>query len=118
QPGQPLQAQVIVTDLEGRALAGRPVDLSLNRWNWEYGGKVSKQQVFASQVISANTSTTVSVPLEGGGTYQLSAKVLDSANRSNSSQITCWVAGGSQPPPTRQVELQKLTLVPNKRVYE
>lgn len=118
QPGQTIQTQVIVTDLVGRAVAGRLVDLSLSRWSWEYGGRVDKKQVFTSQLTSADAPLTVSVPTEGGGTYQLSATVHDRSNRSNGSQLICWVAGGEPPPPARQVELQKLTLVPNKKVYE
>lgn len=117
QAGQPFQTRVVVTDLQGRALQGRPVHLRLSRWTWTFGGHVDKQEVSATQFVSGDAPLSVSVPTGAGGTYELSATARDGSNRANCSRITLWVAGGEPPPPTRRVELQKLTMIPNKKVY-
>lgn len=116
QPGKPLEYQVIVADLDGKAVAGRPVRFKVWRMEWEAGG-AKKHEVFSQQLTSASTPLEVLVPVSEGGTYQVEAMVTDASNRSNQSQLTSWVAGGKQPP-RRDVEMQSLTLVPNKRSYQ
>lgn len=116
QPGKPLEYQVIVADLDGKAVSGRPLSFKVWRMEWEAGG-TKKHEVFSQNLTSSSTPLEVSVPVSEGGTYQVEATVQDGSNRNNQSQLTSWVAGGKQPP-KRDVEMQQLTLVPNKRSYE
>jgi uncharacterized protein YfaS (alpha-2-macroglobulin family) len=118
--GKPLDYDLIVTQLDGKAVAGREIDLKVYRYSWEYSDsdyRTSKKEVFSRRLTSAATPISVSVPTEEGGTYQVEATVSDDSNRSNQSQMTSWVAGGKQPP-KRDVDMQQLTLIPNKPRYE
>ncbi|MBT9585116.1 hypothetical protein IV102_17365 [bacterium] len=118
--GKPLDYELIVTNLDGKAVAGREIDFKVYRYSWEYSDsdyRTSKKEVYSQRLTSAATPIHVSVPTSEGGTYQVEATVSDDSNRSNQSQMTSWVAGGKQPP-KRDVEMQQLTLIPNKPAYE
>ncbi len=52
-----------------------------------------------------------------GGTYRITATVTDDQGRRNQSQFTRWVSGGELPP-SRKVEQEKLTLIPDKETYQ
>ena len=120
EAGKPLDYDLIVTNLDGKTISGREIDLKVYRYSWEYVDseyKTGKKEVFAQRVTSSTTPVRVSVPAGEGGTYQLEAFVSDDSNRRNQSQMTSWVAGGKQPP-KRDVEMQQLTMIPNKQSYE
>ena len=116
EAGQSLDVQVIVTDLEGKAVKDHPVLLKAYRLDWEDGQSKHADEV-ELQVTSGAQAVTAAVPTNKGGTYQLEAYIQDGQNRSNRSQLTLWVAGGKQPPAT-SVEQEQLTLVPSQREYE
>ncbi len=120
EAGKPLVYDVIATNLDGKAVAGKRLVAKAYRLSWEYSDsdyKTVKKEVFSQPLTSAANPQTVSVPTGEGGTYQFEVTVEDDSNRSNQSQMTSWVAGGKQPP-KRDVEMQRLTLVPNKKQYE
>jgi alpha-2-macroglobulin len=52
-----------------------------------------------------------------GGTYRITAVVTDANGRTNQSQFDRWVSGG-QLRPTRNVEQEKVTLIPDKESYQ
>ena len=54
---------------------------------------------------------------EVGGEYQITATVTDAFGRKNQSQFTRWVSGG-QRPPSRKVELETVTLIPDQESYQ
>jgi uncharacterized protein YfaS (alpha-2-macroglobulin family) len=60
-------------------------------------------------------SCTFETPL--GGRYQITATVTDSLGRQNMSQFERWVSGGELPP-SRKVEQETLTLIPDKESYQ
>jgi alpha-2-macroglobulin len=115
QKGQPLELSVIVTDLEGKAVPNKPVEVRAFRLDYE-----DFEEKHVDEVVRSLTSSTQGVPLKipvgEGGTYEIQALVLDEGNRSNSSELTLWVAGGKQPP-SRGVEQEAVTLVPSKKEY-
>jgi len=116
EEGQPLEVEVVVTDLEGKAVANHPVLLKAYRLDWENGESQHADEV-ELQVTSGEQGVKSAIPTSGGGTYQVEAYIQDHDNRSNRSQLTLWVAGGKQPPATR-VEQEQLTLVPSQREYQ
>ncbi|MBT9586305.1 hypothetical protein IV102_23385 [bacterium] len=120
EAGKPLQYDLIVADLDGKAISGRPVQIKAYRLSWEYSEedyKTVKKEVSAQQLTSASSPVSFAVPTSEGGTYQIEASLQDDSNRSNQSQMTAWVAGGKQPP-KRDVDMQQLTLIPNKKEYQ
>ena len=51
-----------------------------------------------------------------GGVHRVLARVKDDAGRANETELRVWVAGG-RVPPSRDLEEQELTLVPDRREY-
>ncbi|MGB8982486.1 MAG: Ig-like domain-containing protein, partial [Anaerolineales bacterium] len=118
--GTPLKVDFIVTDLDGNAIADRPVEIRAGRLEWktrkgEWVEEETDSQVctFASALEPA--TCTFETPL--GGSYRITAQVTDEFGRKNQSRITRWVSGG-QRPPSRKVEQEQVTLIPDKETYQ
>jgi uncharacterized protein YfaS (alpha-2-macroglobulin family) len=119
QPGQPLEGSLVVVDLDGKPVAGKSVELTSYRmdWDWVEGSYVSKKADLTVQTVVSGTSPTPYLVKTGdGGTYQIEARVRDSKDRPNESELTQWVAGGKQPP-SRNIEQEAVTLIPDKKTY-
>jgi uncharacterized protein YfaS (alpha-2-macroglobulin family) len=120
QPGEPLDIELIVTDLDGNAIPGRTVQVRAARLEWAFrDGNWGEEEVEVQEcsVISAAEASTCAFTTSQGGTYQITATVTDDLGRLNLSQLTRWVSGG-QRPPARNVELEQLTLIPDKETYQ
>ncbi len=117
--GEPLDVRFIVTDLDGRALAGRDVTLRLARLDYVYAeGEWTQKEadVREQSVRSGEGEAGVPLPTSGGGVYRLTARVRDARGRVNESELTLWVAGG-RVPPSRGVEQERVELIPDRKEY-
>jgi uncharacterized protein YfaS (alpha-2-macroglobulin family) len=118
--GTPLDVDLIVTDLDGNPITDRLVTVSAARLEWKYV-KGNWQEVEADlqecKVGSQIEPVSCTFKTELGGKYQISALVTDDKGRQNKSQITRWVSGG-QLPPSRKVEQEQVTLIPDKESYQ
>jgi len=118
--GKPLEIEVIVTDLDGNAVPDRPVEVRAARMEWLF-----RQGAWREEAVDVQTCTvgSVLVPVSCtfettvGGEYQIAATITDADGRQNRSQFTRWVSGG-QRPPARKVELESVTLIPDKESYQ
>jgi uncharacterized protein YfaS (alpha-2-macroglobulin family) len=120
RPGEPLDIELIVTDLDGNAIPGRTVQVRAARLEWTFReGSWGEEEVEVQEcsVISGTEATTCAFTTSQGGTYQITATVTDDLGRMNLSQLTRWVSGG-QRPPARNVELEQVTLIPDKETYQ
>jgi uncharacterized protein YfaS (alpha-2-macroglobulin family) len=117
EKGKPLEMSLIVTDLEGQAVAARPVQIRAYRLDWDDRGETVQADIHEVVIQSESQAKTFAIPTREGGAYQVEARLQDDQNRSNYSQLTCWVAGGKQPP-TRNVAQEAITLVPGKQEYQ
>ncbi len=118
--GTPLKIELIVTDLDGNPIPGSPVELRAARMEWKYlDGQWGEQEVDPQTCSLASALEPVSCTFETpvGGEYRITALVSDGSGRQNQSQITRWVSGGQQPP-SRNVELEAVTLIPDKESYQ
>jgi uncharacterized protein YfaS (alpha-2-macroglobulin family) len=118
--GTPLEIDVIVTDLDGNPVAGRPVEVQAARLEWGYRqGRWSEEAVEAQTCTleSAAEPVTCTFTTDKGGTYQITATVSDDQGRLNQSQFRRWVSGG-QRPPARNVEQEEVVLIPDKETYQ
>lgn len=118
--GTPLKIDVIVTDLDGNAVADRPVEVQAARLEWKIrGGDWSEEEVDAQTCSLRSTLEPLNCTFETpiGGTYQITAVVTDASGRKNQSRFTRWVSGGQQPP-SRKVEQEVVTLIPDKQTYQ
>jgi hypothetical protein len=118
--GTPLKVDFIVTDLDGHPVENVPVEVTAGRLQWKY-----KNGEWAEEVVDVQTcapqsgrepiTCTFQTPI--GGSYQITGKVTDDQGRKNQSRFTRWVSGG-QTPPSRTVEQEKVTLIPDKETYQ
>jgi len=114
--GTPLKVDFIVTDLDGNAIENRAVEITAGRLEWK-----TKNGIWVEEVVDVQTCSLLSKPEPAtcsfetplGGSYQITAIVTDELGRKNQSRFTRWVSGGQQPP-SRKVEQEKITLMPDK----
>jgi len=118
--GTPLKIDFIVADLDGKAVAGRPVEVRAARLEWKIRKGLWNEEEVEVQKCSLESAAepqtcTFETPL--GGSYRITAVVSDEKGRLNQSRFTRWVSGG-QRPPSRKVEQEKVTLIPDKETYQ
>ncbi|MEK6280038.1 MAG: alpha-2-macroglobulin family protein [Acidobacteriota bacterium] len=119
QKGEAFDVGIIVTDLDGKALAGRDVSLRFVRLDYVYDKGVWKQQerdVQEANVKSGPDAVSARLQTNEGGMYRLTAHVRDDRERLNESELSLWVAGGKLPP-KREVEKEEVQLIPDRRKY-
>lgn len=117
--GTPLDVDLIVTDLDGNPVAGRTVEVTAARMvskfrdgEWVQGAADEQTCTLAS--AEEPVTCTFETPL--GGRYEISAVVRDDQGRGNLTRIIRWVSGGELVP-SRQVEREEATLIPDKESY-
>jgi uncharacterized protein YfaS (alpha-2-macroglobulin family) len=118
--GTPLEVDLIVTDLDGNAVLDRPIHVSTVRLEWKYEDGRWQEKELDEQLCTVGSeeepvNCTFETPL--GGRYRITATITDEFGRENQSQITRWVSGG-QEPPSREVEKEIVTLIPDKETYQ
>ena len=114
--GDPLEIEIIVTDLDGNPVIDRQVKVEAARLEWKYSkGDWREEEVDIQECTLGSQEEPVSCTFETpvGGRYQISAEVTDQQGRRNRSQFTRWVSGGESPP-SRKVEQETVTLIPDK----
>ncbi|MFT4974398.1 MAG: hypothetical protein ACI8S6_000280 [Myxococcota bacterium] len=118
--GEAVSLDLVVVDVEGERLSGRPVSVSAVRSRWVVQKDGSWVQEEAERHSCAETSAAEAVPClftpEGGGTYEVVARTTDAEGRPSESHQTIWVTG-AEPEPERTVGVQDVTLVPDRDRY-
>jgi alpha-2-macroglobulin len=113
--------KAIVTDIDGQMLAGIPVEIKLLKVEYEYSRSKGYHQiekvVETQKITTSETPTDVKLSPKEGGTYRIKATVRDDKDRLNQTEYTFWKAGGELPSRDK-VELENLTVVPDRKEYE
>jgi hypothetical protein len=120
EKGDPLVFDVIVTDVDGKAVAEHPVDVRAVRKDYQFeNGSWVEVQVDEQvcEILSAAEPVTCTFATTEGGQYLVTAQVRDDAERLNRTQVTRWVSGGPTVP-SRDLRQQEVQLVPDKQIYE
>ncbi|MDX9828843.1 MAG: alpha-2-macroglobulin family protein [Anaerolineae bacterium] len=120
QRGDPLKIDLIVVDLDGVPEPDRPIHVRAARLEWRtMRGAWRQEAVDVQECTVGSTEEPVSCTFETavGGEYQITATVSDAFGRENESQLTRWVSGG-QRPPSRKVEQETVTLIPDRESYQ
>lgn len=118
--GDPLKIDLIVTDLDGNPVEDRPISVRAARLEWKVRqGAWGEEEVDIQTCQVGSTREPVSCVFDTslGGTYRITAEVTGAQGRTNRSQLTRWVSGGERPP-SRTVEKESLTLIPDKESYQ
>jgi alpha-2-macroglobulin len=119
QRGQTLRIDAIVTGIDGAAAVGRAFTVRAERLDWEQVDGEYKEVAADGQdcaVTSAKDAVRCEFVAKEGGAWRVTATVTDDRQRRNQSQLRLWVAGGKTPP-SRTVEQEKVTLIPDKKEY-
>lgn len=119
EKGEPLLLEAIVTDLDGKAVIGRSIEMTLEIENWVMKEGTWTQQyqpVWAESLISEENPLSVRVSPKEGGSYRFSAMIEDAQGRKNRSAIRLWVSGGWSPP-DRDLDGDALELIADREEY-
>ncbi|NNE97621.1 MAG: hypothetical protein HKN25_01235 [Pyrinomonadaceae bacterium] len=120
QKGENIEIDSIVSDLDGKLVSGKNVEIKavLKSWAFEKGGWKEKtiDEQFCN-VQSAGEEQKCKFTAKNGGRYIITALVMDDKERFNESEMTVWVAGGKTPP-QRNVSKEKVELIPSQKDYK
>ncbi len=127
EAGTPIRYDTVVTDVDGNLVAGRTFDVTAARVEYGYTDGAWGEQLVDTQTctvtstddgaaIDAGTAMRCEFTTEVGGTYRVTAVVVDDDGHRNRSESTTWVSGGERQP-VRNVEQQTVTLVPDRETY-
>jgi alpha-2-macroglobulin len=117
--GKPLDIDAIVTDIDGAVAPGRAVHVTATRSEstYEHGEYVTNQvDPQTCDITSGADPVKCSFTTTVGGEYTITATVTDDQGRTSRTELTRWVSG-EVTPPTRNVEQQLLTIVPDQESY-
>ena len=125
---EPLSVEIVVTDVDGNAVAGHNAVVRAARLGWVFREGRWREIEKEAQECAVKTTTAAApddaehefaacafeTPL--GGEYRITATVADEAGRLNRTELTRWVSGG-QRPPSGNVEREDLQLIPDGEEY-
>jgi uncharacterized protein YfaS (alpha-2-macroglobulin family) len=117
--GDDLTLDVVVTDIDGAAVAGRRVDVVAGRTNGQFvDGEWTDELLDTTTctVTSATDPVPCTVTPPAGGTYRITATVTDDSGRISRSETTRWVSGAEEIE-SRTVRGEELTVVPDAEEY-
>lgn len=119
QKGENIVVESIVSDLDGKLVAGRDVEIKAVLKDWQFDKGTWKEVTVDEQtctVKSAETGQTCRFVAKNGGRYTVTATVMDDRERFNESEMTIWVPGGKTPP-KRNVEQEEVQIIPSKKDF-
>lgn len=117
--GKPIEIEAIVVDLDGAAVAGRPVTMRAARMDWRFknGTWIEEEENPQECALESKADPLVcKFDTDEGGRYKITAVVTDGRGRRNETQLWRWVSGGGLPP-ARDVELEQVMMIPDKKEY-
>ncbi|HEX8249737.1 MAG TPA: alpha-2-macroglobulin family protein, partial [Pyrinomonadaceae bacterium] len=119
QKGDPIDIESIVSDIDGKLIAGRDVEIKAVLKDWAFDKGTWQEQTVDEQTCTVKSSEKAEkckFVAKQGGRYTITATVMDDRERFNQTEITVWVAGGKTPP-KRNVEQEEAQIIPNKKDY-
>jgi len=118
--GTPLQVEVIVTDLKGKAVSGRVVGVQAVRQVWRYvrrKWRPVERDPQNCRLVSGKDPGKCVFKTTKGGRYTIRARVTDADGKPNRTTMTRWVSGGKLPP-KHKVEKEKVRLIAGQKRYQ
>ncbi len=129
EAGEPLEVEIAVTTIDGKAVPGHPVQVRAARLEWAYrNGQWTEEEKDVQECRVRTTAAdspqdpraqfaTCVFDTAIGGTYRITATIQDGQGRRNETTLTRWVSGG-QRPPSRELEQEEILLIPNAESYQ
>lgn len=119
QKGEKIVVESIVSDIDGKLIAGRDVEIKAVLKDWQFDAGTWKEVTVDEQTCSVKSMETAQkceFVAKQGGRYTITANVMDDRERFNESEFTVWVPGGKTPP-KRNVEQEEVQIIPSKKDY-
>ncbi len=125
QKGEKIEIESIVSDIDGKLIAGRHVDIKAVLKDWTFDKGTWKEETIDEQNCSVKSVAPepeavgfakCSFIAKQGGRYTITATVMDDRERFNESEFTVWVPGGKTPP-KRDVEQEEVQIIPSKKDF-
>jgi uncharacterized protein YfaS (alpha-2-macroglobulin family) len=120
EKGTPFDVELIAVDIDGKMQPNAKLEVKSVRLDWEYkNGKYKTKEVDPQtcNAVAKTDAVPCSFKTAKGGTYQLTATVLDSKGRANQTKLTYWIGGDDNRPPAREVTQEVVQLIPDKKEY-
>jgi len=121
EPGETLSIEVIATDLDGALVPDQAVSIASTRLEWRFEGGSWSEVPVPSESCEVTTNgdgpTLCEFTPDQGGRYRVAATIVDSSGRSNITELTRWVAGGTRPQ-NRAVSLEQVTIIPDGETWQ
>lgn len=118
--GARIEVEAVAVDIDGKVAPGVALALRFARLEAKWkAGKWKEEELDAEECTARSTEKPVQCAFNPkvGGEYRVQGSLRDRFGRRNVTEIRVWVEGG-QMPPSRAVEQEKLTLVPEKQEYK
>ena len=116
---EPLIADAVVVDLDGKAAVGRKVLVRVTRVGWDFkNGEYVETEEDAQECAIRSKAEPVACEVrpKRGGQHRIKATVADAKGRLSQSELTVWVAGGDLVP-SRELTQERVELIPDKQDY-
>ncbi len=120
QKGEDIKIESIVSDLDGKLVTGKNVEIKAKLKAWRFEKGKWEEKTIDEQYCTVKSSSEAQMckfTAKQGGRYIITALVMDDRERFNESEMTVWVAGGKTPP-KRNVEQERVELIPSKKDYK
>jgi uncharacterized protein YfaS (alpha-2-macroglobulin family) len=118
--GEPLGLDAIVTDIDGKIVAGRVVSVESARIDWAFEkGKYTQveRDPDSCTITSSASPSRCTLKTKEGGRYRVVATVHDEQGRKNRTETHVWVLGSTSPSDTH-LERGRAEVVPSKMSYK
>ena len=117
--GDPIAIDAVVTSIDGKVTPDRAVRVTASRTDWKLTNGAYVEVPVDVQTCDRTSGTdpvACSFATSVGGTYSITATVVDDHGATNRTELTRWVSGGLGRP-DRSVAREQLTVVPAKADY-
>ena len=117
--GEAVVLDTLVSDLDGKLVAGRKVTLTLARLEWAQTGEEYEEKELDREICeqtSKEEPSRCTLKTKQGGRHKVVAVVEDEHGRKSQTTLTLWVMGGSTTP-DRDLKPGEAKLLSDKKAY-
>lgn len=125
-----IDAEILVTDQNGKSIVGQPITLRLQQRQWhsylqagdysqgvgKYVTEVVDTKIFETSIAAESDISKVSLPIEQAGVYIVEIETVDKIGRLQTVKVDMF-AGGDQPVTWSRQPTQVFKVTPEKKSY-
>ncbi len=118
--GESLRVVVIVTDLEGRAVSQREIELTAEHMAYRDRGGArgwipDRRHIWT--LTSADSAAGRAFLPDLSGRWRLRARVRDELGRETLTEVIRWVSGGHERPRSHRAQADKVEMIPDREAW-